>query len=66
MGEIADDIIEGACCALCGQYFVASNTIDQDEYEIMNPDLHEHGYPVACKECWEEDCGYQKATAETV
>lgn len=21
MGEIADDIIDGACCALCGVYF---------------------------------------------
>lgn len=45
MGEIADDMIEGVCCALCGQYFV-----------------EEHGYPVACDECYEPDCGYQKAT----
>lgn len=22
MGEIADDIIDGACCALCGTYFL--------------------------------------------
>lgn len=21
MGEIADDMIDGACCAICGQYF---------------------------------------------
>jgi hypothetical protein len=55
MGENADDIIEGACCALCGQYFVG------DEGE-----LYEHGYPVACEECWEPGCGYQKACAPTL
>lgn len=26
----------------------------------------EHGYPVACKECWEKDCGYQKATEDLI
>lgn len=57
MGEIADDIIAGVCCALCGQYFE-----DPD-----NPDtLYEHGYPVACNECWEEGCGYEKAIANTL
>lgn len=49
MGEIADDVISGACCSLCFQYFV-----------------REHGYPVACRECWEEGYGYEKATAETM
>ncbi len=44
MGEIANAMINGECCALCGQFF-------------KKP----HGYPVACKECWEKDCGYQKA-----
>ena len=48
MGEIADDMIEGVSCALCGQYF-----------EI------EHGYPVACAECWDKNCGYQKALYNT-
>lgn len=56
MGEISDDIIEGACCALCGQYF--ADPEDEDA-------LFEHGFPVACKECWEPDCGYEKATADT-
>lgn len=56
MGEIANDIIEGRACALCGMYFI----------DPADPDsLYEHGYPVACKECYEEDCGYQEATAET-
>ena len=47
MGEIADDIIDGNCCALCGVYFEKS-----------------HGYPVACEDCYDEDCGYPKATEE--
>jgi hypothetical protein len=25
-----------------------------------------HGYPCACKDCWEPDCGYQKATYELI
>ena len=48
MGEMADDIIDGASCAICGVYFA-----------------EEHGYPVACNDCWESDCGYQKATSDT-
>lgn len=49
MGEIADDIISGLCCALCGQYF-----IDKDN------NIYEHGYPVACNDCYEDECGYGK------
>jgi len=56
MGEISDDMIEGRCCSLCGQYFVTED----------GEDLFEHGHPVACKECWDKDCGYEKATAETL
>lgn len=62
MGQIADDMIDGVACALCGCYFVTpESNIDTDEVELF-----EHGYPVACKSCWEEDCGYQKATADTL
>jgi len=46
---MADAMINGEDCSLCGQHFV-----------------EEHGYPVACKECWEEGCGYQKAEHETL
>lgn len=49
MGQMAEDILDGACCALCGQYF-----------EI------EHGYPIACTDCWDEKCGYQKATENLI
>lgn len=75
MGEIANDMIEGRCCSLCGQYFISNETIlhgsipdivvdpnDADDYQVM----YEHGYPVVCEECWEEDCGYQKAITETL
>jgi hypothetical protein len=54
MGEIADDIIDGSCCALCGQYFTNDG----------GKTLYDHGYPVACKECWTPDCGYEEADEE--
>ena len=47
MGEIADDIIDWACCSICGIYFE-----------------EEHGFPVACGGCWDENCGYPKATED--
>ena len=47
MEDISDDIINGACCALCGIYF-----------------KEEHGYPVACADCWHTGCGHHKATKE--
>ena len=49
MGEIANDIIDGACCAICGIYF-----------------KEEHGYPVACESCYDEDCEYSEATEEEI
>lgn len=51
MGDIADDIIDGCCCSICGGYFV---------YKANNDEGFEHGYPVACSECWDADCGYPK------
>jgi hypothetical protein len=35
MGDIADDIVDGACCQVCGVYFEGG----------------EAGYPVTCKAC---------------
>lgn len=54
MSEIAEDMIDGSCCSLCGQYFT------------KNDKLYTHGYPVACWDCWEEDCGYPKADVKTL
>ena len=42
MGEIADDMIDGTACGLCGCYFRGEK---QDE-------LYTHGYPVVCQHCW--------------
>jgi len=41
MGEMADDMIEGCCCEVCGAYFLDDNG-----------ELYEHGYPVTCNTCW--------------
>jgi len=57
MGEIADDMINGRCCSLCGQYFE-----DPKDPDIM----FEHGYPVACDGCFDNNCGYQRATAPLI
>lgn len=55
MGEIADDMIEGRCCSICGQYFEDPKT----------GEIYEHGYPVCCKECWDEDCEQGKTIVDT-
>jgi len=56
MGEAADDMLEGRACAICGQFFK-----DPEEDNT----IYEHGYPVACKDCWTQDCGYEQATVDT-
>ena len=56
MGEIAQEIINGECCALCGCYFYEAGTTNI---------TYKHGYPVACHDCYTPDCGYQKAITET-
>jgi hypothetical protein len=60
MGEIADDMIEGRACELCGQYFVDKND-----------NLYEHGHPATCWECWtdltkEEKKNRQRAKVQTI
>lgn len=54
MGEIADDMINGRCCTLCGQYFIEDDQI------------YEHGYPVVCADCWEPDDDYERAIVGTM
>jgi len=72
MGQIANDMIAGRCCQLCGQYFKNSNSIDKKEFEVMSgEELYEHGVPVVCKECWpdltkKEKSMYVKAICETL
>jgi hypothetical protein len=57
MGELADQIIDGECCALCMMPF---------ENKEKPGWVYEHGYPVACESCWEKDCGYEKAIVPTL
>jgi hypothetical protein len=56
--SLSEDITAGACCAFCTSYFVT-------KIRGQETGPYEHGYPVACWDCWEEDCGYKKATADT-
>lgn len=60
MGEIADDMIDGTSCSVCGMYFK-----DPDEKDT----LFTHGYPVACKQCFRAGMrgdGIQKARVKTI
>lgn len=44
MGQIAEDMLDGSCCQLCGQYFEHPKTCE----------IYVHEYPVVCWDCWEE------------
>jgi hypothetical protein len=68
MGEIADDMISGVCCAICGCYFATNDNIKiiHRGKHTENAKLYTHGYPVACWDCWDEDSGYQKAKVDTL
>lgn len=62
MGMIANDMIEGRACSLCGCYFV-----DPEDDDMM----YEHGHAVVCKECWNgltpaEKKFHEKAKADTL
>jgi hypothetical protein len=61
MGEIADDMIDGTSCSLCGCYFVDPKN---------NNKTYTHGYPVVCFDCYDdlrddEKIQYQKAEVKT-
>jgi len=49
MGQVADDMLDGSCCSICGQYFEHEKSTED------KPIIHEHGYPVVCFDCWDED-----------
>jgi hypothetical protein len=64
MGEVADDMMDGVTCCLCGMFFV------EGEDEDGNIIGHEHGYPAACWDCWrrlskKERRNYQRAIVPT-
>ena len=62
MGEIAEDIIGGTCCDLCGRYFVQPDNRSQ---------LYTHGHPATCTNCWrrlttQEKEQHQRALVRTI
>lgn len=62
MGQNSEDIIDGACCELCGCYFA-----DPEDSQY----IFEHGHPVTCWGCWDdldedEQTQYQRAAVETL
>jgi hypothetical protein len=66
MESLVDDILKGACCELCGQYFKDP----ESEGPQLPPFIYEHGHPVVCKECFRglksfDKQYYQQATEET-
>lgn len=59
MGEIAEDMLDGTTCQLCGCFFEE------------NGKLYTHGFPVVCWDCWDdlsdgEKKNHQKAAVETL
>lgn len=61
MGEIAEDMLDGTMCSLCGCYFAKEKNIEGADV----PTLYTHGYLVACWDCWEPGCGFEKAEVGT-
>jgi hypothetical protein len=69
MGHVSEDILNGEICALCMATFIDFNEgeteLKIEDDKVINATVYEHGYPVACDECWDEECGYQKALKPT-
>jgi len=43
MGQIAEDMEDGSCCEICGQYF-----------EHPKGGIYVHEHYTTCLECWDE------------
>lgn len=59
MGEIAEEMLDGSCCDLCGQYF-----------DHPKGGIYVHDHPATCWDCWEylrpeEKKHHTKADVET-
>ena len=66
MGEMAEDMVDGSACSLCGCYF--KHPIKNDAGESVG--IYTHDYPVVCWDCWkgltkEQRKIYQRAEVET-
>ncbi len=55
MGDIADSMIYGEVCSLCGTYLRPREEVysqhDEDESHKMPKDGSPIGFPVICKDC---------------
>ena len=68
MGEIADDMLDGTICSLCGCFFVDT---EPDSDPESSAKLFSHGYPVVCLDCWaglnkEDRKQHQRALRQTL
>ncbi len=43
MGQIAEDMLDGSCCQLCGQYF-----------KHPKAGIYVHDEEVVCFDCWKD------------
>lgn len=71
MGQIADDMIDGTTCSLCGRYFHSEEVTEPTTKGGKVYTLFTHGYPVVCWECWKtlsksEKKDYQRAIKPTI
>lgn len=62
MESIVHDIIEGACCAICGQQFVRERNIQGADVPVPA----DHGHAVACRKCWKPGCEHDMAIHPTL
>ena len=67
MGVIAEDILDGTVCSICGAFFEHPK---QDR--VKNGDtiqVYTHGHPVACRDCFRAGMrkdGIQKARVKLI
>lgn len=66
MGQIAEDILDGSCCELCGCYFEHNKKNEKGE----SIGIYTHDFPVTCWDCWkdltkEEKTAHRKADVKT-
>lgn len=66
MGQIAEDMLDGSCCCICGQYFAHP----KKKADGTPLGIYVHDYPAVCWVCWgdlsgEEKEGNMKSDVET-
>ena len=63
MGDMANDMVDGTTCSICGLYFLT----DGGSKETAK--VFTHGYPAACKKCFRAGMrrdGIQKSNKRTL